>query len=69
MIFPAVKQLPLSYLTSLQTSQGILLHLIKLTRLHSVNSFNNSKFSRLFIKQVIIYTEELEITANSLVLL
>lgn len=27
------------------------------------------EFSRLFIKQVIIYTEELKITANSLVLL
>lgn len=59
MIFLAVKELSFSYLTSLQTSLGILLHLVKLTRLHSMNSLNNSKWDMVgsFIKQVIINEE------------
>lgn len=74
-IFPAVRELPLSYLASLQTSLDILLHLIKLTKLHFMNSLNNSKGDMVgsFIKQVIIYEElnpeELKTESNLLVLL
>lgn len=72
MIFLAVKELSFSYLTSLQTSRDIFLHLIQLTRLHSMNSLSNSKWDTLgsSIKQVIIYEElnpgELKITSDSL---
>lgn len=74
-IFTVVRELPLSYLASLQTSLDILLHLIKLTKLHFMSSLNNSKWDIVgsLIKQVIIYEElnpeELKTTSNSLVLL